>query len=140
MSSCNLLNIFFFFSITNYIVFTACHDKNTWSDFLFLLAKGLNCSPPLYMFVYYTFFYLSMYIHNIYINVHIHQSLKPKPHGDAPKILTAKPLQDFNIKEKIWISLCSTWNCLGNSNFNIHFFFQNLFKCYKWKHEFETYQ
>jgi hypothetical protein len=32
--------------------------------------------------------------------------------------------------------LCSTWNHLGNSNFNKHFF-QNLFKYYKWKHVFK---
>jgi hypothetical protein len=35
--------------------------------------------------------------------------------------------------------LCLAWNCLGNSNFNIHFLFQNLIRCYKWKHDFEDY-
>jgi hypothetical protein len=35
--------------------------------------------------------------------------------------------------------LCLAWNFLTNSNFNIHFPFHNLFKCYKWKHDFEAY-
>ncbi len=35
--------------------------------------------------------------------------------------------------------LCVAWNCIGKSNFNICFLFQNLFKCYNWKHDLKAY-
>ncbi len=76
----------------------------------------------------------SMYIYTIYILTYT-------------KICTEdlmemyKSFQDQNISQLQWhkrkslILLCSTWNCLGNSNFNVlfFFFFKNLIKCQKWK-------
>jgi len=35
--------------------------------------------------------------------------------------------------------LCLEWKLFKNSNFNILFFLQNLFKCYKWKNDLEAY-
>jgi hypothetical protein len=49
---------------------------------------------------------------------------------EAHQGLNHQTLQNFINNVKI-ILLCLTWNCLGNSKFNIRFLFQNLFKCYK---------
>jgi hypothetical protein len=79
------------------------------------------------------------YIYIVYINAHIHQGFEPKNSGRCTKVLTTKSFQDFNIKEKKINLISLAWNCFKNSNFNILFFFQNLFKCYKWKHDLENY-
>jgi len=46
----------------------------------------------------------SMYIHIMYINVHIHGGLNPRLHGNAPRFSPPKPFKIFNkIKKKTQI-------------------------------------
>jgi hypothetical protein len=99
---------------------------------LCMLTKVLMPFVIMYMFV--------NYISTKYINAPIHQGLNPKTSWKHTKVLTTKPLQNFINKGKKKSLLCLAWHCLKNSNFKIHFFFQNLFKCYKWKHDLKLIQ
>jgi len=66
--------------------------------------------------------------------------IDPRPHGNTLKSWPPKHFKSLLIMIKKSLTLsCLAWNCLRNSKFNIHFFFQNLFKCYKWKDDFKAY-
>jgi hypothetical protein len=76
--------------------FKACHDKihvlKNKASFLDIVNKILWVihHHHMYMFVY--------HVHC----AHIHQGLHPRPHGDAPKSLITKSLQNFNnMNEKV---------------------------------------
>ncbi len=63
-----------------------------------------------------------------YIKACIHQGLNPRSHGytlrfQPPNHFT-KPLWDFMQRSKSLNLSCLAWNCLVNSNFNIHFFYK----------------
>jgi hypothetical protein len=77
--------------------------------------------------------------HIIYINACIHSMFEPKTSWKCIKVLPTKSLQNFNNTIKSLSLLCLAWNYWNNSNFNIRFCFQNWFKCFKWKHDLETY-
>jgi hypothetical protein len=60
----------------------------------FVKKKVLTPFAMMYMFINTIF--------TKYINAHIHQELNPRPHGNMPRFLITKPLQDFTIEvEKI---------------------------------------
>jgi hypothetical protein len=74
----------------DYKFFTTC-NKNTCHDliiiiFLDLLEIFLKIFTSIIYVSYILFIHdISMYIHIMYINAHIHQGLNPRLHGDAPR-------------------------------------------------------
>jgi hypothetical protein len=72
-----------------------------------------------------------------YIKTCINQGLNSKPHGNNLNHQTTSTLYEYKWKTLTLSYLGS--NCLENSNFNIHFLFQNVFKCYKWKYDLKVY-
>jgi hypothetical protein len=120
-------------------------DKNTYDLKLLLFAFGLDFlnkifwkySPSSYMFCMpYLYMITSMYIHITYINARIHQGLNPKLEE------VHQGLQhQTTLRNEMKIQVYYLWHetIFLNSNFNMHFLYQDLFKCYKWKHNLEAY-
>jgi len=71
-----------------------------------------------------------------YINAHINQGTSSK----HTKVLTAKPLHNFINKEEKFNFVVFSMKLFRKLKIkNLCFLFQNLFKCYKWKHNIEDY-
>jgi len=105
------------------------HHHFIFQFFYFVKERFLISLAMMYMFIY--------CIYTRHINAFIEvwtQDLMEAYHN-----LNPKPRQDIDSKEIFLTLLCFAWNCLVNSNFNIHFLIQNLFEFYKWKHDLEPY-
>jgi len=82
-------------------------------------------------------------IYTWYINLYTHyihsSSFEPKIWWRCTIVFTTRPFQDFDEIKRKFSFIMFDIKLFKNSNFNICFFFQNLFKCYKWKHDLEAY-
>jgi hypothetical protein len=135
---CHVIIQHFLFWVMESWIFFSWHvlPKIYAMNFIYLfklLTKGFG---TIYMFVYGICKWWSIYIHITFINASIHQGLNP---WKCIILLITKSIQNFHkIKDFFFIVLCSPSKNLWNSHFNISFLFQNLFKCYKWKHDIEV--
>jgi hypothetical protein len=80
----------------------------------------------------------SMYIHITYICTHSSR-FEPKISWRCTRSSPPNHFKTLMKWKEGWTLLFVTWNYLKFLNFNRHFLFQNLLKCYKWKHDFEAY-